>query len=418
MAQGNATNPPPPLRGRMGGGWPVAIASITALGQRGEGLVDVDGKRVFVPLTLPGETVEITVEGERGVLVAIETPSPHRIAPFCPHFGPCGGCQLQHLDAETYAAFKRGLVETALSHAGIETPVAPLVDARGDGRRRITLHARKAGAGFMGFHTHHLHDIDRCPITVPALSAAADIARGVYAAVGDADVALTATSTGVDAVVRAERRAKAERLAPLIARFGLARLSLGDETILQQQAPVVRMGDALVPIPPGSFLQATEAAETILADLVATGLKGAANVADLFCGVGPFALRLAARGKVYAADSDKAAIAALTRAHNTTRGLKPITAERRDLFREPLTAIELNKFDGVVFDPPRAGAEAQAREIARSKVPVVVAVSCEPKTFARDAKILIGGGYRLDSVTPVDQFAFSTHVELVGVFRR
>jgi len=165
-------------------------------------------------------------------------------------------------------------------------------------------------------------------------------------------------------------------------------------------------------------LQATEAAEAALAALVVEALKGAKSVADLFCGVGPFALRLAEAAKVFAADSDKAAIAALTKAHNNTRGLKAITAQRRDLFREPVVPFELTSFDGVVFDPPRAGAEAQARELARSKVKTVVAVSCEPKTFARDAAILIAGGYRLESVTPVDQFAWSTHVELVGVFRR
>ena len=402
----------------MGGGWPVALAQITALGQRGEGIADIEGRRVFVPFTLPGEEAEVAVEGDRGTLVELATASPHRIVPFCPHFGRCGGCQLQHLDAQTYAGFKRGLVETALSHAGVVVPVGPLIDARGNGRRRITLHARKAGAGFMGYHSHHLHDIDRCPITVPALASAPAIARAVRSVAGDADVAVTATDTGLDVNVRPERRAKPEGLAPLLARFGLARLSLGSEPIVQQQVPALGMGRARVEIPPGSFLQATAAAEETLGRLVLDGLAGAAHVADLFCGVGPFALRLAETRKVLAADSDRAAIVALKRAHDTTRGLKAITAERRDLFREPLTTIELNRFDGVVFDPPRAGAEAQSRELAKSKVKTVVAVSCEPKTFARDAKILIDGGYRLETVTPVDQFAFSTHVEIVGVFRR
>jgi 23S rRNA (uracil1939-C5)-methyltransferase len=174
----------------------------------------------------------------------------------------------------------------------------------------------------------------------------------------------------------------------------------------------------VVELPPASFLQATEAAESTLGDLVVAGLAGSKEIADLFCGIGPFALRLAEGARVYAADSDKAAIAALVRAHHRARGLKAITAVRRDLFREDLTALELERFDGLVFDPPRAGAEAQAKQIARSKIKTVVAVSCEPKTFARDAKILIDGGYRLERVTPVDQFAFSTHVELVGLFRR
>ena len=396
----------------------MTTATITALGQRGEGVAEVDGARVYVPFTLPGETAEIAVEGDRGTLTSLLKPSPHRIEPFCPHFGRCGGCQLQHLDAQSYAHFKRGLLETALSHAGIITSIAPLIDARGAGRRRITLHARKTGAGFMAFHTHDLHDIDTCPITVPTLAAAPSIARAIYSMIGDCDVALTSTLTGIDVNIKPERKARPERLTPLIGRFGLARLSLAGETILQASIPAVRMGKAMTEIPPGSFLQATEAAEEALSGLVVAALAGAQNIADLFCGVGPFALRLAERAKIYAADSDKPGIAALIKAHNNTRGLKAITAERRDLFREPLTAIELNRFDGLVFDPPRAGAEAQAREIEKSKVKTVIAVSCEPKTFARDAKILIDGGYRLEGVTPVDQFAWSTHVEVVGVFRR
>jgi 23S rRNA (uracil1939-C5)-methyltransferase len=392
--------------------------SITSLGHRGEGVAAVDGRRVYVPLALPGEVVEADVEGERGTLATIIAPSPHRVAPFCPHFGPCGGCQLQHLDGEAYADFKRGLVETALAHAGIAVPVAPLVDARGAGRRRLALHARREGAGFMAYHTHRLHDIDRCPIAVPALGVAPGLARALRAAIGDCDVLVTATLTGLDVEVRAARKADANRLLAAAQRFAPARLSLAGEPLLQLQAPVVRVGRALVELPPAGFLQATEAAEAILAGLVTEALAGCRRVADLFCGIGPFALRLADAAAVRAFDSDKAAVAALTRAHHKTRGLKPVEAARRDLFREPLTVHELTGLDGLVFDPPRAGAEAQAREIARSRIETVVAVSCEPKTFARDAGILIAGGYRLAAVTPVDQFAFSTHVELVGVFRR
>jgi 23S rRNA (uracil1939-C5)-methyltransferase len=396
----------------------MTMTTISALGQYGEGVAEIGDKRVYVPFTLPGEEVDIAVEGERGTLLDVMVPSPHRIAPFCPHFGRCGGCQIQHLDAQTYGDFKHGLIETALSHAGIDIPVPPLIDARGVGRRRATLHARKEGVGFMAARSHTVHNLDLCPILVPALAKAPAIARAIHASIGDCDIAFTATLTGIDTAITIDKKAKLERLTPLAQRFGLARLSLNGETIIQAQAPVLRMGKAPVEIPPGSFLQATEAAEAALAALVVEALKGAKSVADLFCGVGPFALRLAETAKVFAADSDKPAIAGLTKAHNNTRGLKAITAQRRDLFREPVVPFELTQFDGVVFDPPRAGAEAQARELARSKVKTVVAVSCEPKTFARDAAILIEGGYRLESVTPVDQFAWSTHVELVGVFRR
>ena len=228
----------------------MTTLTITALGQRGEGIAEVDGKRVFVPLTLPGEAVEATVAGERGTLDAVLAPSPHRIAAFCPHFGVCGGCQLQHLDAETYSAFKRSLVETALSHAHVAAPVGALLDARGNGRRRVTLHARREGAGFMAFHSHDLAPIDLCPILVPALASAPAIARAVYAAVGDCDVAVTATLTGLDVAVRPDRKARVERLTPLAQLHAVARLSLDGEPVIQAQAPVIRMGTARQ-LPPG-----------------------------------------------------------------------------------------------------------------------------------------------------------------------
>ncbi|HHY51025.1 MAG TPA: RNA methyltransferase, partial [Alphaproteobacteria bacterium] len=180
----------------------------------------------------------------------------------------------------------------------------------------------------------------------------------------------------------------------------------------------VAMGRAIVAIPAGSFLQATAAAEATLAGLVLDAVGKARSVADLFSGVGPFALRLAETARVAAFDADRAAIAALATAVRHTQGLKPVTAAVRDLFRAPLLPAELEGIDAVVLDPPRAGAEAQSRELARARLPTVVAVSCDPRSFARDAAILLAGGYRLEAVTPVDQFAWSPHVEIVGVFRR
>jgi len=393
--------------------------TISGLGQRGEGVAEIGGQRVYVPFTLPGEVAEIEAEGERGTLVSIIEPSPDRIAPFCGYFGTCGGCTLQHVGPTAYAAFKRGLLESALSHAGIEVEVGELVDARGPGRRRATLHTRAAGAGYMRARSHELLDIEACPILVPALqNSALRIARALHAAVGDSDIAFTATLTGLDVAVRNERKIKPQKLVPMAQSLKLARLLLNGELVLQSQPPSLRMGRSLVELPSGSFLQATEAAEEALAGLVIAGLKGAKSVADLFCGVGPFTLRIAEHARVFAADSDKPAIAALQKAVRFTQGLKPVTAIGRDLFRDPLAPVEMASYDAIVFDPPRAGAEAQARELARSKVKTVVGVSCEPRTFARDAAILIAGGYRLESVTPVDQFAFSTHVEVVGVFRR
>jgi 23S rRNA (uracil1939-C5)-methyltransferase len=342
-----------------------------------------------------------------------------RAEPFCQYFGTCGGCTLQHYGPPSYAALKIELVASALRYAHVEATIAPLIEAHGDGRRRATLHARGKAVGYMQARSHDLLDIAACPILVPALRERAPaLVRPIAATVGDCDVALTATDTGLDVAIKTERKVKPEKLTLLAQRLEVARLSVNGEIVLQARPPAVRMGKASVELPIGSFLQATAEAEATLARLVCEGVGKAKSVADLFCGLGPFTLRLAESAKVFAADSDKAAIVALQLALRHTQGLKPITASRRDLFREPMVAFELKDYDAVVFDPPRAGAEAQARELAKSTVKTVVSVSCEPRTFARDAAILIAGGYRLETVTPVDQFAWSGHVEVVGVFRR
>lgn len=393
--------------------------TIESLGQHGDGIAEIGGERVFVPFTLPGERVDIARDGERGTLLTILEPSADRAEPISPYFGSCGGCTLQHLNRETYAEFKRGLVVTALAHANVETVVEPLIDATMPGRRRTTMHVRKNATGYTRAKSHEVLDIDACPILVPVLSRhAARIARSLYPIAGDSDVSFTATDTGLDLSVKSERKLRPAQLASFAQTNKLARLTFNGDTMYLARPPSVRMGKSTVELPPASFLQATEAAEATLARLVLEAIGKVKAVADLFSGVGPFALRLAETSRVYAADSDKPAIAALTKAFNHTQGLKPVKARSRDLFRDPLAPIELDAFDAVVFDPPRAGAEEQAKELARSKVKTVVAVSCDPKTFARDAAILIGGGYRLERVTPVDQFAWSTHVEVVGVFRR
>uniref|UniRef100_UPI002FC8B891 class I SAM-dependent RNA methyltransferase n=1 Tax=Devosia sp. TaxID=1871048 RepID=UPI002FC8B891 len=294
--------------------------TISSLGHKGEGVAEIEGHKVFVPLALPGETVEITADGERGTLLGVITPAGNRIEPFCPHFGACGGCQLQHMDRASYEAFKTGLVETPLRFAGIDATVTRFIDAGGDGRRRATLHARAEGAGYMRLRSHQVHDLDHCPIVVPGLAKAPDIARAVMQAVGESDVSFTATLSGLDVAIRTERKqARLDRVSPLVARFKLARLSLNGEMVLQAQPPVVEMGRARVELPFGSFLQATAAAETVLADYVVNAVGKAKSVADLFCGVGPFALRLAEQRPVFAVDSDKAGIAALDKARRFTK---------------------------------------------------------------------------------------------------
>jgi len=342
-----------------------------------------------------------------------------RAEPFCPYFGRCGGCTLQHLGPAAYDAAKRTLVTTPLCAAGLAAPLAPLIAAHGAGRRRATLHARGKAVGYMAARSHDVVDIARCPILVPSLATRAPaLTRAIAGTLGDCDVALTASDTGLDVAVRTARRLPPERLTLLAQRAGLARLALNGELVLMTRPPAIRLGKAVVELPVASFLQATAAAEAALAALVRDAIGSARHVADLFCGIGPFTLRLAKHARIAAFDADRAAIAALATALRYTQGLKPVTAKARDLFREPLVPVELKGFDAVVLDPPRAGAEAQTRELARSAVKTVVAVSCEPRTFARDAALLVAGGYRLDKLTPVDQFAWSEHVELVGVFRR
>ena len=294
----------------------------------------------------------------------------------------------------------------------------------------MVFHARRGThdvleVGFSALRAHQVVPIDHCPILVPALDgalpAAWDIAEALTGEGKPLDLQFTATEAGLDVDVRGSGPLKPKRateLADIANRHRLARLTRHGELVAQRAAPTVMMGRARVPLPPGAFLQATAAGEAELARLVVEHCVGAKTVADLFAGVGPFALRLAERARVTAADSDAEAIAALTRAAQMTQGLKPIDAVTRDLFRRPFVPVELKPYDAVVFDPPRQGAQAQARELAASKVPIVVAVSCNPATFARDARILADGGYRLTRVTPVDQFLYSPHVELVARFAR
>jgi 23S rRNA (uracil1939-C5)-methyltransferase len=351
--------------------------------------------------------------------------SPERIEPFCKYYVRCGGCQLQHWQQIPYQDWKKNLVTAALLKRGIEFPVSDVIDAHGAGRRRVNLHVRRNEgtviAGFMAARSHDLIDIDQCPILVPALQNSIDIARKFGNKLGDCDVSLTAADNGLDVSIKAERKIADEqmpRLAGLVTEFNLARLTINGNMVATRVLPVVSIGKALVQVPPGSFLQATKAGEEALAKLVVNSLGNAKSVADLFCGVGPFALRIAEKAKVTAIDSDKPAIASLARTVRLTAGIKPLKAEVRDLMREPLVANELKDFDAVVFDPPRAGAEAQARQLAKSNVKTVVAASCDPASFARDAEILVGGGYKLKSLAAVDQFKWTSHVEIVAAFNR
>ena len=407
--------------------------TIHRLGHRGDGIADTNVGPVFVPYALPGETVTVEpvpAHPDRRHLDHVDKPSHERAAPICKHFTHCGGCAMQHWSLAEYHLWKRGLVAEALEQVGLIAPLEPLIDAHGQGRRRAVLHARRGArdvleVGFTAPRAHHIVAIDRCPILAPgldgAISAAWAIAEILKPTDKPLDIQVTATDSGMDLDVRGSGPLNSRRttaLAGVAEKFRLARITRHGELVAQGAQPLMKIGRAQVPLPPAAFLQATAAGEAALARLVLGHVGDAKRVADLFCGIGTFALRMAERARVSAADSEASAIKALERAAANTSGLKPVACQLRDLFRRPFMAADLKGIDAVVFDPPRQGAETQARELAKSGVPVVVAVSCDAATFARDARILVDGGYKLVSVTPVDQFRYSFHVEMVGKFEK
>ncbi len=387
------------------------------------------GGAVFVAGALPGERVTVEGEGERPRLVSVDLASADRVSPICPLFGTCGGCATQHLADAPYRDWKLGLVRAALERAGLSPEIMPMVDGHGTGRRRVTLHGRRRGGsavvGFMRPKTHELIPVERCPILKPELAGAPAAALAVTQALKGSDkpltILVTAALGGLDVDVRGHGPARPElrlALTELASRLDLARLSLHGDVVVERRQPLQRMGQALVNPPPGGFLQPTVEGEAALAALALEAVAGARRVADLFAGCGPFALRLAEAAEVHAVESEARALAALDKAARATPGLRRVTTEARDLFRRPLLPDELRRFDAVVLDPPRAGAEAQCLELAKTDVPVIAYVSCDPQSFARDAALLRAGGHALIRVTPVDQFRYSHHVELVGVFMK
>ncbi|TIQ21260.1 MAG: class I SAM-dependent RNA methyltransferase [Mesorhizobium sp.] len=407
----------------------TARFTITRLGSQGDGVAETETGELFIPFTLPGETVTAAREKDRATLMSVLQASPLRIDPACRHFTECGGCAIQHLEAEAYHRWKRDKVAHALNSKGITCDIDALVPCAPQTRRRVVFTARRSEAGMLlGFVralSSEIISIEECPISLPDIVAKLDrltaLAELVCATTKSFRMTVTATASGLDVAVH-ESGKLGENQRRVASNFviaqGLARLSIDGEIIIEPKKPVVMFGDIAVAVPPGAFLQATEAAEQAMADIVGRHLARAKKVADLFAGCGSFALRLAAKSEVHAVEGDAAALSALDRAFRFASGLKRVTSERRDLFRRPLTFKELNAFDGIVFDPPRAGAEDQSKQIARSDVPLVAAVSCNPVTLARDLRILIDGGYALKSVTPIDQFLWSPHVETVALLEK
>jgi len=407
-----------------------ATLEIARLGSRGDGIADTPEGPVYVARALPGEIIVADVAEGHGMPVEIVRASPERVEPPCPHFGTCGGCVAQHMSDSLYRAWKLEALRAAFEHRGLAPTIDEIVTVGPGSRRRATFAAnRKDGGVVLGFHeegSHALVDIHTCPVVVPAIEAALPGLRAIADAMLPREgeklrLAVTATPDGLDVAVLDPPSAigpeAQSRIAQAAGRAGIVRVTAGRDIVMQSMVPRLSLGGVPVVLPPAAFIQATAEAETAVAALLARSVGKARRIADLFCGLGTFTFGLARRARVLAVDGDAAAIAALAAAARGAPGIKPIETRVRDLMREPLSRTELAGFDAVVFDPPRAGAKAQCEAIARAKVPVVGAVSCNPGTLARDCRILVDAGYRIDRVLPVDQFTWSPHVEAVAILR-
>lgn len=402
------------------------IVEVARLGAQGDGIADTPDGPVYLPMALPGERWRI----EDGRAPERLTTSGERQQPICRHFGQCGGCVAQHMSHELYQRWKEAMLVQAFAHRGIEIAPEPMRKVAAHSRRRAFFGVARRGDGIvLGFREegrHALVDLAECPVLDPAiveampalrelaLLALPDGAGGrliVTKADGGLDVAIEngKVKLGPDASAALARRA---------ANAGLLRLSVDGAVVYQERTPTLELGGVRVELPPGVFLQAVPEAEAAMIELVTGAIAKAKAVVDLFSGLGTFTFPLARKARVLAVDAERRSIEALQKAARGATGLKPIAARVRDLMREPLSRTELQEFDAVVLDPPRAGAKAQAEMLARSRVPTVVMVSCNPATLARDARSLIDGGYRLEAVTPIDQFIYAPHLEVVAVFRR
>ncbi len=403
---------------------------ITTIGRQGDGIARTEEGDIFIPLTLPDEKVIADVDGDRGTLEKIVTASEKRRVPLCKHYSICGGCSLQHMSEENYFDWKRNVVKQAFSKAGIDIEPEEVKTVSHNSRRRAVMEIRRTKKtiqfGFHGRKSSDIVDIEECFIIrneiLNKLSDLKILLRPLLSRKGISRVYITATDNGLDiSITDVNKELNAEireDLAQNSRKFGVVRLTINGETMFVQAPPALHFAEVKVEIAPGSFLQAVQEAEHHMRDIILEGVGKAKKVADLFCGTGTFTFPLAKKAEVTAIEYDQKALKQLKHAFDNAQGLKPVNIELRDLARDPLTPKELTEFEAVVFDPPRAGAKSQAEALARSTVPTIVAVSCNPATMARDIRILIDGGYKLHKVTPIDQFLYSAHVEAVAVLTK
>lgn len=405
----------------------IEEAVIETLGAQGDG---VTAAGVYVPFALPGETVRISPQGHRATLDRIVTAAPSRVAPHCVHFGICGGCALQHASDDLLASWKRTLIQHSLAQRGIEgIEIRPIETSPAGTRRRVTVTGRRTKkSAMLGFHapaSDQIVAIGECSVADPAILAIlpklSELVTTGASRKGELRITITTSDNGLDVAVTGGKPIEGPMyglLVAIAATSDMARLAWDGDVVVTRRPPGQIMGRARVIPPPGGFLQPTLHGERTLISAMREAVSGAAMVADLFCGSGTFSLPLAETCEVLAMESEHEALDALDFAWRHADGLKQIRTETRDLYRRPLLARQFKGIDAVVIDPPRQGARAQCEQLAQSDVPVIGAISCNPATFARDARTLLDGGYRLDWVLPVDQFRWSPHVELAARFSR
>ena len=398
--------------------------TINRLGHQGDGIADGP---VYAPRTLPGEVVSGVLDGTQLNDIRIVTPSSDRVQPPCRHYKACGGCQLQHASDSFVEGFKLDVVRTALAAKQIETDLRPIVTSPAQSRRRATLAVRRtkkgAMAGFHGRASDVIVEIPDCRLLDPVLIAGIPVAEALATQVGSRKgvltMAITVSDIGLDISVTGGKMLDGPlqlMLAQLTEQHGLARLAWDGDVIAMKAPATQTFGAAKVVPPPGSFLQPTKEGEAALLAGIFEITAGAKRIADLFAGCGTFSLPLAKDAEIYAVEGNADMTEALDHGWRMAQGLKQVTTEARDLYRRPMMPDELAKMDAVLIDPPRAGAEAQVAEIVQAQVPVVAYVSCNPVSFARDASLLVSGGYKLNWVQVVDQFRWSAHTELVASF--
>lgn len=412
--------------------------TIDDLGAQGDGIAHDKGATIFVEGTLSGEKVRVELKDDKSLvkrakLLEVLIPSSQRAEPCCPHYGQCGGCRFQHMDDSSYSAFKLNSLVQILSREKLPLPpIMPIVVTATQTRRRARLAAKHLPTGmivgFNAWRSHEIVDVKICPVMKPEIVDMIDKLRSylaVWLPLGEScDIQVTALAEGLDVLLIGGPRLEVEQrqdLSELSQQLNVAHLSWRKwdrspvEPIAHHFPLNVRIGNQLVPFPPGSFLQATQAGEEALVNFVCTADQKNVRALDLFCGLGTFGLALENVKSVHFCDLDGPAIESLK---NVAKSNARYSVSLKNLAVDPFTSIECNDFDLVIFDPPRGGAKAQAVQLAKSRVPCVMAISCDPPSFARDAKILIDGGYTLEKILPVDQFLWSSHLEIAAMFTR